>query len=181
MKYITREVRTNKNEEEVVVEVGFLTGVICNPRKHQDIKDGLVEGVSVTNNEPYKLLRDMSLQIRTGKDKVEYMNLTAWGMNAENMAKIVEYGDNLSVFGRINRQEYKNKEGVMVESVTLNIERFTKIYTTKSSDSSTEKSTEGNKQESNSTNQSYNQEKATTVQKNIEPAQIDISDDDLPF
>ena len=64
---------------------------------------------------------------RRGKDKgADFINIVAWGKDAENVANYCSKGKQVAVLGRISTRDYENNEGkkVYVTEVTAEEVKF---------------------------------------------------------
>lgn len=102
---------------------------------------------------------------QTGEKDADFINCTAWGKQAENLAQYMKKGSQVGVDGRLQTRSYENSQGqtVFVTEVIADSVQFL----------------EPKKQQFGNTEQSavdtYNKE----WQKAAEP--IDIKSEDLPF
>lgn len=121
----------------------------------------------------------ISRPISQGKEpETDFINVTIWNKQAENLVKYVKKGNQIAIEGRIQTRSYDNEEGkkVYVTEVLANHVEFIGNNSNKAND--TEKQNQSNKT-------SYTAEEIDNMPSD-DPfskfgQKLEISDSDLPF
>ena len=96
-----------------------------------------------------------------GDDKVTtYVNLTTWGKPGEFVSKYFKKGQAIAIVGRLNNNNYEDKDGKKVYTLEVVTEEIEFV---------------GDKKETS------NEEKEDFTGNNIYQDEIVVDDDDLPF
>lgn len=72
-----------------------------------------------------KAIANFSLAIRKTKDEALFMDCTAFKAVAEVLGKYGKKGDNIAVCGRLDVDEYTNRDGVKVKKTYVIVDRIT--------------------------------------------------------
>ena len=124
----------------------YLLGRLGAKPELRDAGGGKVVNVGLATSEIY---------YDKNKNKVEkttWHDLVLWNRNAENFAKWIDKGNRVSIEGSIQKNKYKDKNGVEREGVKINVSRFEFIDTINQS----ETKQPDNSQEANSVHDSNN-------------------------
>lgn len=58
------------------------------------------------------------------KDETNFIQIEAWGKNAENIAKYFSKGSKIFIQGEMKQNRYEDKDGNKREKVYVNVEKF---------------------------------------------------------
>lgn len=143
----------------------------------------------------FTLAVNRSYKNANGQYDADFINVVIWRKPAETLAQYAKKGTLLGVTGRIQTRNYENQQGQRVYVTEVVCENFQLLESRASSErrQTTDQSFGGGEMNGGqSFNQSFNQS-STQASQNTMPdfsrdadpfassAQIDISDDDLPF
>lgn len=105
---VVRQVNGKSVNQEVVFGVGRLTN---DPPQIVTVGDN---GAKVMRGSKD---HNFAIAFNVGKDKTEFLNITLWNKNAENLEKLGFKGQRIAVVGRIEKSEYNGKsyENLVVE------------------------------------------------------------------
>lgn len=93
------------------------------------------------------------------KDETNFIQVEAWGKNAENIAKYFEKGSKILIQGELKQNRFEDKDGNKREKVYVNVDKFEFL-------------------ESKGSNQGQTKQQANDPFAN---ANADVSNSDLPF
>lgn len=93
------------------------------------------------------------------KDETNFIQVEAWGKNAENIAKYFEKGSKILIQGELKQNRFEDKDGNKREKVYVNVDKFEFL-------------------ESKGSNQGQTKQQANDPFAN---AGADVSNSDLPF
>ncbi|WP_436888827.1 single-stranded DNA-binding protein [Mammaliicoccus sciuri] len=93
------------------------------------------------------------------KDETNFIQVEAWGKNAENIAKYFKKGSKILIQGELKQNRFEDKDGNKREKVYVNVDKFEFL-------------------ESKGSNQGQPKQQANDPFAN---AGVDVDDDDLPF
>lgn len=117
--------------------------------------------------------------VQPGGQEADFISVSVWGVQAENVAKYMSKGRQVAVEGRIQTRNYDDKDGKRVyvtEVVASNVQFLDSKNSTSSSNNSFNYET---------TSQNTNNDIPTTTISDDPFAafgdKIDVSDNDLPF
>lgn len=127
-------------------------------------------GVAVTN---FTLAVDRPFTNQQGEREADFIRITVWRRQAENVANYLSKGRLAGVDGRIQTRNYENNEGRRV-FVTDVVGENVQFLDSKGSANSSSQATGG--EDNNQNSPQYNDDPFAGDGK-----PIDISDDDLPF
>lgn len=110
-------------------------------------------------------------------DENPFFNLKFFGKTAERLAKIGKKGAKLSVWGDIEVEEYKDANGAVRKSITINVDNFTVLYMANGN---------GNGEDNGEKPAAAPPAAKKTKAKEVTPEPVDNlvpdgDDDDLPF
>lgn len=119
-----------------------------------------------------------------GKDgkttrKTNYLNIIAWGSLAENCAKYLKKGRAVMVEGRIESDNYEDKNGKKQYITRININNVVFLENSNRSNDNTEE--EDDEDEDNFCESSKISPKKTTVSKKVVKKQVKETAEALPF
>ncbi|WP_204200848.1 single-stranded DNA-binding protein [Mammaliicoccus sciuri] len=58
------------------------------------------------------------------KDETNFIQIEAWGKNAENIAKYFEKGSKILIQGELKQNRFEDKDGNKREKVYVNVDKF---------------------------------------------------------
>lgn len=121
-----------------------------------------VGNFTIASNRPFKT---------NGQQEADFINCTAWGKQAENLATYMGKGSQVGITGRIQTRTFENREGqtVFVTEVVADQVAFLESKNGQNN---------GNSGQSNTPASNQNSTQNDFIGSG-DP--IDISDDDLPF
>lgn len=65
-----------------------------------------------------------AIAVKRIKDGTDFINIVAFGVTAETMAKYLSKGSQVLIEGRIQTGSYTNKDGIKVNTTDVIVERF---------------------------------------------------------
>lgn len=107
---------------------------------------------------------------QSGNREADFINCVIWRKQAENLANFAKKGSLVGITGRIQTRNYDNQQGQKVFVTEVLVENFQMLEPRRASDPRTQDS-----------NNQFQQQQTGNDSEPFNGAQIDISDDDLPF
>ncbi|WP_239700323.1 single-stranded DNA-binding protein [Mammaliicoccus sp. D-M17] len=96
------------------------------------------------------------------KDETNFIQIEAWGKNAENIAKYFSKGSKIFIQGEMKQNRYEDKDGNKREKIYVNVEKFEFL-------------------DSKGSNQGQAKQQANDPFANANGGPVNITDEDLPF
>jgi single-strand DNA-binding protein len=110
---------------------------------------------------------------KDGEEDSDFIQVTAWGRQADVLAKYCKKGDKIGISGRIKTSTYTDKQGQQQHGFEVTVEH---IYLLNNSQSYSQSRSDN----SALTDQDVNR-LAQRLSQASKAAEVQVSDDDLPF
>lgn len=129
----------------------------------------------------------LAIAVKTGKESTEFYNISAWGSNAENFARLCFKGQLISIVGVLTENSYQH-QGETRTSKDVTLDKFTVLEYKKDGNGSQPQGNANTAPQGNSNPTPPAKESSTQGSAPITPPANDptalvnpVEDDDIPF
>lgn len=138
------------------------------------------EGKKVAN---FSLATNKSYKPANGERKTEtqWHRIKAWGKDAEFIGNYIKKGDMVCVEGEIQYGKYTSKEGVEKYTTDIVVNKVQSLSSKRKEDGASDAPAQAKAADSNSGAKAYMGGEPVTETVSVSGADIQNSDDDLPF